>query len=231
MGIGSGLGSFAAAMEARDRRRKEQYLNESPKGAYTNLTPAEVANGAAAPERSGGNDAEVVPSSGNNVTDALLAGIKFNRYDIPQAAHGKQKVKRIVGHRTAGTGFHPDDLRLTKKGFGAHYTILPDGSMAVVNSPETKMWHAGPKGNRDSVGIEVVGRYKDQVKDYKGEWDDTGGWEPMTDAQKKTLKTFGERLISYYNIPKENIQPHYRLASKSGTEGQQVVDVLKGWYR
>jgi len=40
MGIGSGLGSFAAALEAGRR----EYVKQSPKGAYTNLTPIEVAS-------------------------------------------------------------------------------------------------------------------------------------------------------------------------------------------
>ncbi len=207
--------SFISGLMAADQQMIK--MNEGrPRGKYTGNTQANIATASSSPDTAVYPEEEMAAKQLKN-NDSILSGLNYKQYNIPTAAHGKnRKVDRLVTHRTTGHGFHPNAPRLTKKGFGAHYTILQDGSIAAVNSPDDKMWHAGPKGNTNSIGIEVTGKYLGEEK----------GWEKMTEAQRSTLGILGKRLIDTYGITKENIQPHYKLAAKTGTEGQSVTDLL-----
>ncbi len=151
-------------------------------------------------------------------SDPYTDDLNIAKYDIPELYHGKQTPDRIITHRTAGRGFHtPSDSRALEGGFGAHYTVDRDGKVHQIGDPTTKMWHAGPKGNTNSIGIEATGRYNEA----------TGKWEDLTEAQERSIAQLGKNLMSEYGISSERIYPHYTLAAKSGTEGDMVMGVLR----
>ncbi len=153
-----------------------------------------------------------------NLSDPYTKDLNVTQYDIPELYHGKQTPDRIITHRTAGRGFHtPSDSRALEGGLGAHYTVDREGKVHQIGDPTTKMWHAGPKGNTNSIGIEATGRYDEA----------TGKWEDLTEAQERSIAQLGKNLMSEYGISSERIYPHYTLAAKSGTEGDMVMGVLR----
>jgi len=136
------------------------------------------------------------------------------KYDIPVLYHGTQTPNRIVTHRTAGHGFNtPNDPRALKQGLAAHYTVTQDGKIYQIGDPTKKLWHAGSKGNNGGIGIEATGVYKN------------GAWEPLTNAQKRSLLTLKQKLYKQYHITQPAV-PHYKLAHKTGTEGQLIADLF-----
>ena len=133
-------------------------------------------------------------------------------YNIPRAKHGvRTKTTQIIAHRTAGSGFHPHDTRLTEEGLGAHYTITYDGKIHQVNNEGDKMWHAGTE-NGNSVGVEVVGKFND----------DTQSWEKMTAEQKISLDALTRKLSKQYGISGSSIKAHIEVGKKTVGEGLQA---------
>ncbi len=142
------------------------------------------------------------------------------QYNIPAALHGnRSNTDSLVIHRTAGTGFHPTDTRLTKDGLGAHITIGTDGQIHQIGNLDNKMWHAGPKYNGRSVGIEIVGRH---IKDDQ--------WDPLTPAQQEALMNVGGHIVKKYGIPKENVVNHASIAAKTAGEGLVAKDYFVSNY-
>lgn len=153
----------------------------------------------------------------DTTTEYTLDGLNITQYDVPNANHGKNdSVDKIIAHRTSGGNFDPRGGRLNNDGLGAHFTINYDGSVHQVGQEMDKMWHAGPKGNSNSIGIEVVGRHLGVDK----------GWEEMTREQEETLTKLSRYLTQKYDISSSNIIPHADIAAKMPTEGYTVRDTI-----
>ena len=240
MGIGSAMGGFAQGLfgspddgiEGKTKKKKvdlsggfmgaltqgmEKYLDTPNKptvsvGAFTGNSPDAVGNRSLTTD-----DANYASTFGVNDED-IFKGMNVKNYDIPELYHGEQTPNSIVTHRTAGHGFHtPTDSRALTKGLGAHYTVDREGVVHKIGKDTNAMWHAGPKGNKNSIGIEVTGRYDTETKE----------WEAMTPKQKEVSAMLGSRLAKKYGIASDHINPHYQLANKSGTEGKAVMNNIK----
>ena len=166
----------------------------------------------------------VVLEQGTPSTKVVNSGTGFldgaTQYKIPGAVHGTRgSTDSLIVHRTAGHGFHPNDTRLTKGGLGAHLTITRDGKVHQVGNLGDKMWHAGPKYNNRSIGMEVTGKYIN------------GAWEPMTDLQKASVDKYGRMIVDRYKINPNNIRHHASVAAKTAGEGLLVENYLRNLYK
>jgi hypothetical protein len=151
---------------------------------------------------------------------------KSRKHDIKRGKAGiRKKTDSIIIHRTAGSGnFNPKANRLAKEGYGAHFTINPDGSIDQVGNIDWKMSHAGPQWNGRSIGIEIVGEHLGGMGGGKVPYpnpDKEGQWAPLTPAQEATLKRLSGDLVKKYNIPSENIMDHYN-ATKGTKYGKTL---------
>ena len=216
MGLGSAMGTFITALESYEAATKKKKADElTPRGMYTGNTTDEVFSGES--ETMIKTKEYDTPKLAKAMADGfdIDKDLVVQKYDIPELYHGDQVPDKIVTHRTAGYGFHtPNDKRALSKGLGAHFTIDRDGKVHQIGNPETKLWHAGPKGNNGGIGIEVTGKYVD------------GKWENLTPHQERALQKLGKGLMKKYKIGNESVMPHYKLAPKSGDEGQKVADLL-----
>lgn len=71
--------------------------------------------------------------------------------------------------------------------------------------------------NADSVGIEVVGRFRVDTKDF----------EPPTHLQKSSLKWLVTFLVGKYELNLNNdVYAHGGIARKQASEGQQLLRYL-----
>ncbi len=213
-----------AATIERDRRkelqRKEleefkkwEKRQQTVRGMFTGTTTEEVATGQVT------EGSNVYPESVKleKEKNTSMNGLDITRYNIPSAKHGTNtKVNKIITHRTSGGDFQSKAARLNEEGLGAHFTINYDGSVHQVGEETDKMWHSGPKGNPNSIGIEVVGRHLGAKK----------GWETMTDKQVNTLGVLSNYLVKKYGIDSESIIPHADIAAKQPTEGYTVRDAI-----
>lgn len=202
--------SSTSSLLNKIRSKNEADRNEISNLEYgTKVNPGVQSNGLQV------NNSTPLSDSKPTISSTVLNGVKT--YDIPELYHGTQTPDRIVTHRTAGHGFHtPTDPRALKQGLGAHYTVDRSGTIHQIGTPETKMWHAGPKGNTNSIGIEATGKYIN------------GAWEPLTDKQIAALTQLYSNLRSKYKI--NGASPHYTLAAKTGNEGQQLADLYNKLY-
>lgn len=172
-------------------------------------------------------------TSKNNVdyTASDTGKLKINDAYTPKADHGKRKeTTNIIMHRTAGSGFRPNDTRATEKGIAGHYTVDKDGEIYQQVPDENVAWHSKGGWNKKSIGIEVVGLHQSQLK--KGDnrdWSATGGWQPTTKKQEESVKKLALHLAKKYNISVDKIIAHggAKGTNKNPTEGHTVRDSVK----
>ena len=227
MGIGSAMGGLAQGLDATldeglEKASRKQKPSKSFIGAFTDGLEASIGVEPVKVEAKGaftGNTAATVSSQLLTPKDSNYASTfgldNIQTYDIPELYHGTQVPNKIVTHRTAGHGFHtPTDSRALTQGLGAHFTVDRKGMVHQIGTPENKMWHAGPKSNNNSIGIEATGKYID------------GKWEDLTPVQETAIAKLGKGLRDKYDI--KDVQPHYKLANKSGTEGDKLLNLLGG---
>jgi hypothetical protein len=199
------------AQESEKLRLQTEVLNTANKGLNTNVPVQNTNKGLGKPIQ---QSKPIITDTTQNTKYTVVVDGNFIKYDIPVLYHGTQTPNRIVTHRTAGHGFNtPNDPRALKQGLAAHYTVTQDGKIYQIGDPTKKLWHAGSKGNNGGIGIEATGVYKN------------GAWEPLTDAQKQSLVTLKQKLYNQYHITQPAV-PHYKLANKTGTEGQYIADLF-----
>ena len=64
--------------------------------------------------------------------------------------------------------------------------------------------------NSDSIGIEVVGKYK------------SNQWEVATQAQKDSIKNLVEILKAEYNLNNDDVYEHDKISRKTDGEGANL---------
>jgi len=138
----------------------------------------------------------------------------------PNADHGPRGfTQMIIMHRTGSNNYTPNYQRKCgPKGLAAHFTIERNGRLNLDVNEASKAWHAGPKYNNYSIGIEVSGKYVEKTRLYV----------PMTEAQKTTLAALGKYLAKKYNLGAANIYSHKELVARDALkEGEEPRDFLK----
>ncbi len=68
--------------------------------------------------------------------------------------------------------------------------------------------------NTNSVGIEVVGNYKN------------GEWDSLTNEQIDATTLLVQQIKNHYNVHCENIYAHEKVQRKTAGEGQTVLKAL-----
>ena len=124
----------------------------------------------------------------------------FNKYmQTTKKSAGKNKIKGIVIHHTAGGTFDSNMRYLSQSAAKAsvHFVIWESEERWKIGDPSEILWHAGnwKRGdcqncNTDFLGIEVVGFWHYNQKQFIA----------LTDLV--------EYLMYHFNIPKEMIISH-----------------------
>jgi uncharacterized protein YutE (UPF0331/DUF86 family) len=164
------------------------------------------------------------------ITVGGMCGIPHKIKSMPSVRKktGGRKItpKYIVLHNTAGSSLYLD--RLKNSGVGTQLWIDKDGTLVRVNDVDDLVWHVGPTSNlkggasqpvrsSNSIGIEMVCAYNKKTKK----------WDPLTKAQKATLRKTVACLMREYGIPADHIVHHFQVAKKTPGEGKEAHDVIK----
>ena len=136
-------------------------------------------------------------------------------------------IENIILHRTVSYNYPGPWMKLKSKIKGAHFYVDTDGtayqtaslntSVAHIYSSSSKQMYPeyfGVLQNTNSVGIEVVGNYKD------------GKWDPLTTEQIDATTLLVQQIKNHYNIHCDNIYAHEKVQRKTAGEGQTVLKTL-----
>lgn len=154
-------------------------------------------------------------------------------------------ISGAISH-SKGTHFYIEGNRNPQKDGEIFQALsLKDAGSHIFNK-KARLSHFDVKTN-NSIGIEVVGLayYKKNGKFYQnfGEkkeltkippltkaYLDSNGienyWDPLTDAQVKSIVDLVKLLMDEYNIKPEMILTHEEIQSKTAGEGQAVKDAI-----
>jgi len=224
MGIGSGLGSFAAAMEASDlARRKREYeqrkyeeqveqdaIVASPRGAYTDMTPVEVAN-----------------STMSSARPAAKAIQQASGYKPPEDKAVKTNVERmtdswmpkITGKNVLMEGVQDEVKEYAYPVMKKYGLTIKDGYRKTIGKGATDSQHL--LGN----ALDVEWRHIPKEK--------RAGI--INEFKKAGFKGFGVGPTSLHIDRRKNPAAwSYYGGTPTGVGGTMpsyATDVLKGWYR
>ncbi|MEI7742070.1 MAG: peptidoglycan recognition family protein [bacterium] len=116
----------------------------------------------------------------------------------------RKTTKYIVLHTTEGE-FEGSMRRLDHWGL-CHFVIDTDGTIYRVmpsehyaDSAGESMWHGETDLSEVSIGIEIVGYY----------------FNPLSDAQYKSLAPLVAELRKQYKVPESNVLGHYQVAANT----------------
>ncbi len=147
--------------------------------------------------------------------------------DITAATHRpKMKViTAVVLHRTVSSSA-ASAIRTTKNNEGKtgfHVVVDKGGEITQVNNFENRANHVGKQkgdvGNNNSIGIEVVGNYNAETKE----------WDPLSENQVENTAQIVNTILQEYNLTLADVYPHEKVSWKTPGEGQVVQDAI--WER
>lgn len=150
---------------------------------------------------------------------------KINALEKGRPAMGD--VENIILHRTVSNNYPGSWMKSKTKIKGAHFYVDTDGTAyqtASLNTSVAHLYSSSSKQmypeyfdvlqNTNSVGIEVVGNYKD------------GKWDSLTEEQINATTLLVQQIKNHYNVHCDNIYPHEKVQRKTAGEGQTVFKTL-----
>ncbi|SHL09882.1 N-acetylmuramoyl-L-alanine amidase, partial [Chryseobacterium polytrichastri] len=181
-----------------------------------------------------------------NVVDGFIENhlITKNKIESCNKSLMTRKTEIIVLHRTAGGKASGTLSHMEKAGYGAHFVIDYDGTVYQTIGLNKRGSHMGVAqfqstknagwGNNNSIGIETSGYSfdKDGNKRIGPKYDKIPHhhWEPVTDAQAKSVACLLKFLLNNFNLTIDNVKVHEKLCSKEPKEGQDVYDAMLSYF-
>lgn len=176
-------------------------------------------------------------SSVNTITETNNSGIQSdgfvkseyvtkNQVTALERGNIEEPIKGIVLHRTASSSTE-STINAFKNGrggvnYGTHFIVGKDGKITQTASLNKYTLHVGKTrnenhpNNKNSIGIEVVGRYNKQSK----KWDD------VTPKQKVAVAALVNALMYNYCLNIHDLYNHEDISYKTKGEGGTVYDAI-----
>lgn len=160
-------------------------------------------------------------SLNSNITKDRIPGLEKGRPNM-----GKS-VEALILHRTVSSNYPGGWMKSKTKIKGAHFYIDKDGttyqtaslnkSVAHIYASSSKQMYKdyyGKLKNSNTVGIEVIGNYKNKK------------WEPLTQDQIDATSILVKQIKTHYKIHNDKVYPHEKVQRKTKGEGQTVLDAI-----
>lgn len=132
-------------------------------------------------------------------------------------------VRGIILHRTVSSGSKSPLTSFKNREVGTHFLVGKDGRIYQTASLNQYTIHlrdndlvAGAPKNKEAMGIEVVGNYNDQTKQ----------WDPLTERQTRAVAFLTNSLLQTYNLQQSDIYNHEDVQAKTAGEGQTVYNAI-----
>ncbi|MEM9859423.1 MAG: N-acetylmuramoyl-L-alanine amidase [Bacteroidota bacterium] len=154
-----------------------------------------------------------------NITKDHIAGLEEGRPSMSE-------VEALIIHRTVSTNYPGPWMKSRSRVKGAHFYIDTDGTVFQTGSVNISIAHIynnskqmysdfyGKLINTNTIGIEVVGNYKN------------GKWDGLTPKQVGATAQLIEQVMNHYNLNKNQVYPHEKIQRKTEGEGQTVLDAI-----
>lgn len=130
----------------------------------------------------------------------------------------------IVLHRTVNNSTDETITSFNNRGLGTHFIVGADGVVTQTASLNKWTQHVGKpsegnpgKRSSNSVGIEVVGNYNYETKQ----------WDSLTEKQVMSVSNLVNTLYNLFGLAYSDVYNHEDLSAKTAGEGQVVKEAVE----